>query len=217
MYSVFTGGFVNSHVSKEAGETTSLIFSFSSYKNGWKFGRGVRPSGETVVSSLLVENFFRILGVRKTSAFLNDDGSIMVTAYRDAGREHIEVTSDKAKNYRLVGEVNDNVAYEIETESILELYGNIWECVEKWGSARADCKGRKMITIEEDIKNLLYKFAPTHKHLKTKHDVTVIAYGHMQTSVPIPDMTRVAIYLHDGNWWVRPVSEFNDGRFGNLK
>lgn len=77
--------------------------------------------------------------------------------------------------------------------------------------------------------NLKEREAPTHRHVKSGHDVTVIATGKMQaqdwakegewrgesngykyTSV---DLAEVIIYRHGSNWWVRPREEFEDGRF----
>ncbi len=44
--------------------------------------------------------------------------------------------------------------------------------------------------------------------------VAEVARGHAQCSTrPICEMAPVVIYTHDGEWWVRHVEEFDDGRF----
>ena len=51
------------------------------------------------------------------------------------------------------------------------------------------------------------------KHKKSGAIVVVRDEGKMQTVEPIGDMTEVTIYTHNGQTWVRPTKEFNDGRF----
>lgn len=56
------------------------------------------------------------------------------------------------------------------------------------------------------------------QHHKSKGTYTVLATGNMQTSVPINDYEPVTVYQSeaDGSVWVRPVEEFEDGRFDDL-
>jgi hypothetical protein len=56
------------------------------------------------------------------------------------------------------------------------------------------------------------------RHVTSGMSVTEIGRGRMQTAEPIGDMTPVVIYRHPGDhgggtYWVRPVAEFEDGRF----
>lgn len=71
------------------------------------------------------------------------------------------------------------------------------------------------------------QWQPTHRHKKTGGDYMLVGVGRMQTKwwvdwlgQPSPDdgttvdMREVTIYQGaDGKLWVRPVEEFNDGRF----
>lgn len=71
---------------------------------------------------------------------------------------------------------------------------------------------------------------PTHRHKKSRGLYAVIGIGHMQTdnwwsltgaAVPhLPvDMEEVVIYrsIEDSSLWVRPIAEFQDGRFEKLE
>ena len=58
---------------------------------------------------------------------------------------------------------------------------------------------------------------PTHRHVKRGTEYMLDGYGEIQTDTPLGDYAKVAIYrAQDGTTWVRPVSEFNDGRFAAL-
>jgi hypothetical protein len=58
---------------------------------------------------------------------------------------------------------------------------------------------------------------PTHKHVKRGSTYRLDGYGEVQTDTPLNDYAKVAIYrAEDGTTWVRPVSEFEDGRFEAL-
>ena len=57
-------------------------------------------------------------------------------------------------------------------------------------------------------------WTPTHRHVKRGSTYRHLATAKMQTDEPVADMSKVEIYQgEDGLWWVRPTSEFNDGRF----
>jgi hypothetical protein len=54
---------------------------------------------------------------------------------------------------------------------------------------------------------------PTHRHLKSGNLYQVISHGVMKA-----DLTPVVIYRNrSGQTWVRPRTEFNDGRFEELR
>lgn len=55
------------------------------------------------------------------------------------------------------------------------------------------------------------------RHVKRGTEYNVTAAGIVQCAAPIEDMTAVLIYRADnGQHWVRPIPEFEDGRFVNV-
>jgi hypothetical protein len=56
------------------------------------------------------------------------------------------------------------------------------------------------------------------KHLKRGSTYKIIGHGKIQTETPLTDNAEVVVYVSeaDGSVWVRPISEFMDGRFENL-
>lgn len=67
--------------------------------------------------------------------------------------------------------------------------------------------------------------APTHRHRKSGGFYRLLGVGKMQAEQWFDeieltvDMAEVAIYqsLEDQSMWVRPLAEFNDGRFEDLR
>lgn len=59
---------------------------------------------------------------------------------------------------------------------------------------------------------------PRWRHKISDSIVTEIGRGHAQCSATfsIHEMDPVVIYSHEGEWWVRHVEEFDDGRFESV-
>lgn len=52
------------------------------------------------------------------------------------------------------------------------------------------------------------------RHIKRGSEYDVIGEATLQTSTPLEDMRLMVVYrADDGKLWVRPKSEFEDGRF----
>jgi len=85
----------------------------------------------------------------------------------------------------------------------LELPGPVWNDVKKrWDRVRA---------------TRAPQWQPTHRHKKrgTKYQYKGAAY--IQTEDPLLDNDLVAVYVgENGQLWVRPMEEFEDGRFKEL-
>lgn len=55
---------------------------------------------------------------------------------------------------------------------------------------------------------------PTHRHKKRGSEYQIVAFAEIQTDTPLTDYAKVIVYCdRTGLTWVRPVSEFEDGRF----
>lgn len=62
-----------------------------------------------------------------------------------------------------------------------------------------------------------HSWKATHRHVKRGSHYMHLATAKMQTSGHIEDMQSVEVYqAEDGEWWVRPSHEFNDGRFEEI-
>jgi hypothetical protein len=69
---------------------------------------------------------------------------------------------------------------------------------------------------------LIDKQVPTHRHVKRGTLYEVVGYGLAQTTDVIIDDEHVVIYRsvggdRDGSLWIRPTTEFEDGRFEKLE
>lgn len=63
------------------------------------------------------------------------------------------------------------------------------------------------------LKNKLRKF----EHIKRGTTYTIVGTARVQTTEPMVDYTSVIVYKDEsGNLWVRPKTEFFDGRFKEI-
>jgi hypothetical protein len=69
---------------------------------------------------------------------------------------------------------------------------------------------------EAEVARLSHAHAAAERvqHIKRGSSYTVVGRGKVQTDTPLADYAEVVVYRgDDGQVWVRPVSEFEDGRF----
>lgn len=81
MYSVTVGAFVEDYGWLDKTQAIPRIISFARRCEGWRFGKGKKPSLEIIARALRIANLFIRLGSPKTGAFLGEDGSIAVVGY----------------------------------------------------------------------------------------------------------------------------------------
>lgn len=87
---------------------------------------------------------------------------------------------------------------------------------------RRDANASAIALIPEMLRELIARrkadeWQPTHRHVKRGTEYREVARGKLQTDNPLTDYAElVAYHDHDGNWWFRAPSEFDDGRFTTL-
>lgn len=87
-------------------------------------------------------------------------------------------------------------------DMLAELTANVFQRASSGPDPRAD---------------LVAPFSPTHRHIKRGTEYQFIDEADLQTDKPLSDYEVVSVYRgNDGRVWVRPSSEFNDGRFERL-
>jgi hypothetical protein len=58
----------------------------------------------------------------------------------------------------------------------------------------------------------------THRHVKRGTEYRIVACAKVQTDMPLGDYDEVIVYADaEGKAWVRPVTEFEDGRFAAIR
>ena len=58
-----------------------------------------------------------------------------------------------------------------------------------------------------------------YRHKKRGSTYTVVGTGELQSKLPVEEGTKLVVYQceTDGRIWIRPESEFYDGRFEQLE
>lgn len=94
---------------------------------------------------------------------------------------------------------------------------------EPWpNQPRRDANARLIAMAPALLRELIARrkadeWQPTHRHVKRGTEYREVARGKLQTDNPLTDYAElVAYHDHDGNWWFRAPSEFDDGRFTTL-
>jgi hypothetical protein len=166
-----------------ANDAVPRIISFATRKEGWNFSHGRRPSTNIVFKSLLAALAVRESGIVDTGAFLNDDGSIMVTGYYGKTK-HVEITCQIDEQVRVVLEENDSVV--LDEEYINLEYGRqvLIDWVQKWGDA-----GR---LLEYTISTTsILNSADSRAIVSQNHQVTM-GYPSFAPTVQLPQVAQYA-------------------------
>jgi hypothetical protein len=66
------------------------ILSFTHLPEGWYFGAGHPPTGDTIASAITIAHTLRDIGAKPLEAFPDADGSILIIGYR-GGDESVEI------------------------------------------------------------------------------------------------------------------------------
>lgn len=97
-------------------------------------------------------------------------------------------------------------------EAQLDRLGSSWQAERhKYFDAKAERDA-----AEAEVARLSHAHAAAERvqHIKRGSSYTVVGRGKVQTDTPLADYAEVVVYRgDDGQVWVRPVSEFEDGRF----
>jgi hypothetical protein len=126
-------GFSSLGVYRDANDAVARIISFFSRKSGWRYGRGKRPGPNMIINALLVAEMVSQCGASKTGAFLNEDGSILVTGYYKQG--HAEILCLVDQTYNLAVESLGDILVDECFSSISLVAKALTERVKQWGDA----------------------------------------------------------------------------------
>lgn len=84
-------------------------------------------------------------------------------------------------------------------------------------AAQADYSARILAAIQPDPQPVASEPVERVRHKKRGTEYAVIGRGLLQTDTPLTDYSEVVAYRGaEGDVWVRPASEFDDGRFEPL-
>ena len=184
---------ISSIVSHDNDLAIPRIISFVSRRDGWNFGHGMSPPTNVLIKALLIAKAVDDSGIRESGAFLNDDGSIMVTGYFDAAR-HVELTSEVAGAIRIVVEDNGDVIADDEYVNLESGRQRLIEQVRKWGNV---ARSPEFTTSTTLISNWRYfRVAPSPLHPLTAEyplSAQIALLPPAALYVPISDSTTMRL------------------------
>jgi hypothetical protein len=150
-----------------------------------------------------------------TNAEPEQPRTVVSTTDVDQDGNHIEVmvSEDEWVGYEALSTSQDRTDYRVLFEECAQardevgFLGSVPDCIR---SLDAELKSLSPAQAIPD------GFTPSHRHKKRGSTYQVIATGRLQVDGDL-DMEKVTVYRgEDGDVWIRPDYEFNDGRFEAL-
>ncbi len=72
--------------------TVDKIKSYAALPKGWRSGKGVPAAARTIALALRIEQVLRDEGCTETDAFPGEDGTILISGYKDGTAIDVEIS-----------------------------------------------------------------------------------------------------------------------------